>query len=222
MRYLLVTLTLIALLAAPAAAQSGQAESTTQATVIFYTAMPSAGGRVVATASIDAAASADLQQAAYANLRLRTASFVFAVARIAARGQAVGETLVRLNGGARTLASIAAALQAGLSGSAAVLVFTKVSSKDGKGSAQSGEAVAVVHASRITASTSIDISGATHVTLVAEGQVQSFTVVRSGTTLGSIQIQASGETQTSIGAAAGGGVSTIVEVLGQVGIKIGN
>ncbi|MGH2349338.1 MAG: hypothetical protein ACRDFT_07740 [bacterium] len=219
MRYLLVTLTLVALLAAPAAGQSGQAESTTQATVIFYTAMPSAGGRVVATTSIDAAASADLEQARYANLRVRTASFVFAVARIAARGQAVGETLVRLNGGARTLADIAADLQAGLSGSAAVLVFTKVS---GKERAQSGEAVAVVHASRITASTRVDISGATHMTLVAEGQVQSFTIVRSGTTLGAIQVQASSETQTSIGAAAGGGVSTIVEVLGQIGIKIGN
>jgi hypothetical protein len=217
MRYLLA-LALVVLLAVPAAAQSAQAESTVQATVIFYSAAPAAGGRVVATSSLNAAATADTEGARYANLRVRTASFIFAVAKAAARGHPVGETTVRLNGTTRTLASIAADLQAGFAGTTAVLVFTKVTGS----STQSGEAVAVVNTSNTAASASIDISGATHVTLVAEGEVQMFTIVRSGATLGSIQIQANGEVQSSIGAAAGNGASTIVEVLGKIGIKIGD
>lgn len=216
MRQLLV-LGLVALLSAPAAGQGMQSESGFQASVIFYAGAPGAGGGVVAAGSLEMAGTAETERATHANLRVRTASFVFVVARTAARGRPVGETDVRLNGTTRTLASIAADLQAGFTGRAAILVFIRAS-----GGAQHAESVAVINTSRTTAGARIDVSGATHVMLVAHGQVQTFTIVRSGTSLSSIQIRASGDGETSLGAAAGDGVATIVDILGKIGIKIGN
>jgi hypothetical protein len=104
---------LAAILAAPALAdhaggathpaQRPALSVSTQTHVFLLTGHPARGGRIIAVTRLDAAITADLQAATHAEVRYGTRGFVFAIARLAADGQAVGTSLVAVNGGTRTL-----------------------------------------------------------------------------------------------------------------------
>ncbi len=211
MRYLLVALTL-ALLVVPSFGQETQVQSTAGATAIFYAGVPFEGGSAIVASSLDAQVTEDLgiQDAAYVTLIVRSASFVFMIDQVAAPGQTAGQTTVHLNGATRTLAEVGAELVAAMNGQTNLLVFTNGGPRD------MGVAVAVINVSHVKASTPLPVAGSTHVTVIAHGQLQSFTIVSAGTTLATISVSA--DEDTMIVLAMPSDTDTLLNVLGLIGV----
>lgn len=209
MRILAATVALVAILVLPAAAQRGSAEATTTGSlhVFMFAGKPGAGGKVIAVTQLSARATAEIAEATHADLRIGTRGFVFAVAKAAAEGQAIGETMVTINGRTRTLFTAAADLQAALA-SAGVVLFTE-------GQGRAGVVVAMVPAEQARSNVSVSASGATHVTVIVGAEEHSFALVGGGATTATMLVVEPG---AATGAAVEAQAQTLVNVLIRIGL----
>lgn len=209
MRVLALAVALVAALVVPAYAQTGgEAAATGSLNALLYVGQPGADGKVIAETQLSAKATAEMAEANHVDLRTGSRGFVFAVARIAAVDQAVGETTVTVNGAARTLFSVAAELQTALAGGGIVL-FTN-------GQGQTGVIVGAVPADQAQGNLSVTASGATHVTVIIGPAEETFALASAGATMASVMVVESGGES---GAEAQS--KSLVEVIASIRARIG-
>jgi hypothetical protein len=209
---------LVAMLAAPVLAdhpggathpaQRPAVSGSTQTHVFLLAGHPARGGRIIAVTRLDAEATADQQAATHAEVRHGTRGFVFAIARLAAEGQAVGTSLVTVNGGTRAMADVAAQLRAAASGTGTLLVFA-----DGR--RREGVVTAMFAVSQLQARTRLALNGATHVTILSNSREETFAIASSGQTAATVQVAAEAD-----GAAASveGGVQGLLDIVIGLGL----
>lgn len=205
---------LVAMLAAPVLAdhpggathpaQRPALSVSTQTHVFLLTGHPARGGRIIAVTRLDAAVAADQQAATHVEVRHGMRGFVFAIARLAADGQAVGTSLLTVNGTTKTMAEVAAQLRAAASGSGTLVVFS-----DGR--RREGVVTALFAASQLQASTRLALNGARYVTILANGREETFAIVSSGQTAAAVQVAA--EAGGGVGAGVEGGVQSLIDVV---------
>lgn len=173
-----------------AAAQSASLQARATAQALFYAGAPSSGGRLVARTSLEAAAQAqaDLSQATHVVLEMAGKSYTFAIAEVS---RSAAEVQVTLNGAARTLASVAAELQAGLAGKTSLAIFTKGSS--------SAQVLAIV---KVDPRAEVRAGGSTQVSLLVGGQEKRFAIERMGKVLADVTVEAEGRAEALLKVAA--------------------
>lgn len=215
MRFPALVAALVMAFAIPAYAQTGSASAQAEAAatgsmhVFLLAGRPGAAAKVIAATQLSAAATAAMGEATHADLRIGTRGFVFAIARAAAEGRAVGETLVRVNGRTRTLFSAAAELQAALVARGVVL-FTE-------GAGRAGVIVAMVPAERARGDVSVAASGATHVTVLIGSTEETFALARTGATLASTMVVEAGR-ETDAAAEA----QALIDVIVSIRVRLGD
>lgn len=209
MRNLLLLLLAVGMLSL-AAAQSASLQARANAQAIFYAGTPSGGGQLVARTSLEAAAQADLSQATYVVLEIAGKSYTFAIAKASKSAAGVQ---VMVNGSAQALATVAAQLQAGLSGKTSLAIFTKGSS--------SAQVVAIV---KVDPRAEVRAGGSTQVTLLVNGKEKTFTIEHMGKVLvevsvedrgrveGLLKVAAALSSQGSVEASSGTGASGSLEI----------
>lgn len=174
MRHLISGLLLVSLLAEPTTAQPGPtATPPTLVLAVLVEGSPNAGGKILSVSPLETPASADVQSATYATLRIGTRRFVFAIGRVAPIRSAVGSTLVRLRDGSRSLFEVAAVLSEALAGKRDLVLLTQ-------GTLNTGVVVAIVPLSSGSGSARVAAEEATQATILLSSRETSVTIGPSG------------------------------------------
>jgi len=113
LKVLLIVAVLAATLSAPALAQVQPRDEIQQSgsTIVLFAGDPFTTGNVVAFSNVNQAVAADMSNVTFVDVRICNRGHVFAVERLAASGELMAGTIVRVRGGTMTLAEVVARIE---------------------------------------------------------------------------------------------------------------